>query len=264
MAIIHPVTGATLRTGLKMRPVQHPHLKLKNYLLRGMPNPPADWDETPAAVGALHQMYLNDTLGCCVIASLAHKIGVWMANAGNPFMLTDSDIKRLYSAIGGYVDGDPSTDQGCDLQEAVAYVVQKGPFFPSNAHKALGYVGVNINDATEMRIAVWLFGYLDLGYALPDNFQAPGGDGFTFSDLSGNPNMGEGHCMGVPGRYGSSTLGCSTWGMIGDQTDQWVQKFCVGQCFATLSADSLNQASKKAPNGFDITQLQADLQAQGG
>lgn len=36
-----------------------------------------------------------------------------------------------------------------------------------------------------------------------------------------------------------------------------------GELWAPLSPDWINQATQKAPSGFDWTQLQADLQATG-
>src|SRR5208282_5056272 len=85
------------------------HLRFRNYL-RGaaLPTPPATKDWSSAGQPALSNIYDNDTLGDCVIAGGYHVDAVWTGNAGQLFTATDQQIIADYSAIGGYVPGDPS------------------------------------------------------------------------------------------------------------------------------------------------------------
>jgi hypothetical protein len=74
------------------------------------------------ANAALAQVYANDSLGDCVIADIAHVVGVFTGGAGpEPFIYTRDQIITIYSAIGGYNPADPSTDQRCDEQTALNY-----------------------------------------------------------------------------------------------------------------------------------------------
>ena len=65
-------------------------------------------------------------LGDCVIAGGYHVEAVWTGNAGQLFTATDAQIVADYGAIGGYVPGDPSTDNGCDEQTAFNYWTKTG------------------------------------------------------------------------------------------------------------------------------------------
>ena len=91
-----------------------------------LPTPPDECSWAPRATPVLRQMYLNDSLGDCVIAGIAHLVGVFTGNAGQtPQQFTNAQITGMYSAIGGYVPGDASTDNGCDERTAMAYWQQQ-------------------------------------------------------------------------------------------------------------------------------------------
>jgi hypothetical protein len=142
----------------RKRPVARcPRLSLRNYLMRSLPQPPATCDYTKKASSALAKVYGNDTLGDCVIAGMAHLVGVLTGNAGSkPFVYNNGQIVALYSAIGGYVPGNPATDQGCDEQTALNYWENNGA--PAGSpHKIAGWLAVNGADPNEYRTALWLF-----------------------------------------------------------------------------------------------------------
>ncbi len=139
--IRHPTTGVTFKLGRKRPVARCPRFALKNYLTRSMPAPPPTCDYTKPAEAALSKIYENDKLGDCVIAGMAHVVGVLTGGAGpKPFLYSDAEIIKLYSAIGGYVPGDPATDQGCDEQTALNYWENNGALpphttSPTGAHK---------------------------------------------------------------------------------------------------------------------------------
>ena len=136
--------------------------------MRGLAEPPASVDYSKPAAKALSQMYLNNQLGDCVIAGIGHVVGVLTAGAGAPFIYTNQQIVQLYSAIGGYVPGNPATDQGCDEQTALNYWENNGA--PAGSNRIAGWLAVNGADPTEYRTALWLFENLYLGLDLPDRF----------------------------------------------------------------------------------------------
>jgi hypothetical protein len=106
----------TFKPGRKRPLARCPRLNLNNYLTRRLPAPPTACDYTKSAAAALDEGYDNDTLGDCVIDGMAD----------NRSSTPKSEIIALYSAIGGYVPGETSTDQGCDEQTAELLGKQRG------------------------------------------------------------------------------------------------------------------------------------------
>ena len=216
--------------------------------------------------------YLNDNLGDCVIAAKGHIGGMLVANAAsaaNQLILTDDQITKLYSAIGGYVPGDPSTDNGCDMQTALAYVQANGLIPGSaNPHKIAGWLAVDATNREEVMTAINLFENIDIGMELPDAWvnNMPSGSGFTW-DVAGAPDPSNGHNP-MAGGYGPKGVYPDTWGMIGvltwDALAMYAATSANGELYTVISQDILTKATQKAPNGFDWTQLTADFQALGG
>jgi hypothetical protein len=56
--------------------------------------------------------------------------------------------------------------------------------------------------------------------------------------------------------------------MTGRLTDKAIAKYCTphahGDVYTVVSQEAINQASQKAPNGFDWSQLIADFDSMGG
>ena len=270
----HPASGKTFKLGRKRPVARCPRFALKNYLTRSMPPPPATCDYTQPAAAALAEMYDNDTLGDCVIAGMAHVVGVLTANAGaKPFLYTNKQIIGLYSAIGGYVPGDPSTDQGCDEQTALNYWENNGALppkttSPTGSHKIAGWMTVDSTNLQEVQTALWLFENLYFGLELPDAWvnPAPQASGFTW-DVAGAPDPNNGHCVVGVG-YTAAGVVIDTWGMTGLMTNAAVAQYpnqgSGGELYTVVSMDAIGKANQKAPNGFDWSQLIADFDSMGG
>jgi hypothetical protein len=260
--LTHPVTGQTFRLGRNRPKAVGPRFRLKNYLKLSMPAPPATIDYTGPASLSLSNIYENDTLGDCVIAGMGHVDGVLTANAGSQVVFTDPEITALYSAIGGYVPGDPSTDQGCDEQTALNYWQQNG-MLPDGSHKITAWMAVDATSQVEVRTALWLFGNLYFGLELPDDWvnPMPSGPGFTW-DAAGDPDPDNGHCI-MGAAYDTNGVTVDTWGMLGTLTNAAVAQYAVssagGELYTVLSQDWISQVTNKAVNGFDASQLSADL-----
>ena len=90
----------------RVRPKARPLcLALENYLGAAASAPPAKSDWRAKAAAALGRMYLNDRLGCCVISSKAHGIGVWTGNKADDLLVhRDAGVS--------YYDGEPGTGGG--------------------------------------------------------------------------------------------------------------------------------------------------------
>ncbi|HXW42129.1 MAG TPA: hypothetical protein VEK75_13050 [Xanthobacteraceae bacterium] len=262
-------TGHYFRLGRNRPVARGPRLSLKNYLMRGVPAPPASVDYSKKAAKALAQMYLNNQLGDCVIAGMAHLVGVFTGNAGDPLAVYSSNqIIALYSAIGGYVPGHPNTDHGCDEQTALNYWQQHGAPTQSGAHEIAGWISVDGNDETEYRTALWLFENLYFGLELPNAWinPFPSAPGFVWN-VAGPPIPTNGHCVVGVG-YTPKGVTICTWGMMGLMTDGAIAKYATtvgaGELYTVVSHDALEKATEKAPNGFDWSQLVADFDSMGG
>lgn len=241
-----------------------PHFKLRNYLKQGIPAPPTTYDWSPAALSSLRDIYLNNSLGCCVISEGYHAEGVATGNAGIEFVASDAQIISDYSAIGGYVPGDPSTDNGCDEVTAMNYWTSHGYV---NGTKLLGWLTVDATNIIEIQTCIWLFEELDLCAGLPDAFvnPFPSGDGFVWSDTT--PDMNNGHSFGGFG-YDSTGVKIDTWALFGTITYASIAAICSqsagGGLYIRLTPDMLAKGQAKAPNGVDWTSLIADFDAMGG
>ena len=258
--------STNFRLGRRRPIARGPRFALKNYLKQSLPAPPTYCDYAPKAGPALDQMYLNDQLGDCVIACMAHIEGVFIGNSGGGKQtIPASEILALYSAIGGYVPGDPSTDNGCDEQTALNYWQQKGLAGGKNKIKA--WLSVDGSNPVEVRTALWLFENLMFGMELPDAWITPfpSEHGFVW-DVAGAANPDNGHCVAGVG-YKPSGIEISTWGMLGTITNAAIAEYATGgtqgELYTVLSQDAISKATLKAPNGFDFSQLLADLDSMG-
>lgn len=259
-------TGRPFKMG-RNRPVAvAPHMKLRNYLTKGLPAPPASCDYTKPSMSALSNVYENNSLGCCVVSGMAHVIATLTGNAGDLFTFSDQQIIALYSAIGGYVPGDPSTDQGCDEVTALNYWIKQGA--PIGSNKILGYLSVDPTDLNQVHLAQFLFENLYFGIELPDAWvnNMPQASGFTW-DVAGQPDPENGHCV-VGCGFTSQGVLFDTWGLIGTMTNAAVEQYAGsndgGALYTVISQEMISKATQKAPNGFDFAALVADFDSLGG
>ena len=261
-SFVQPGTGKTLKLGRHVPKVIYPHLHMHNYVKRTMPAPPASVNYSIAASSWLENILGNDDLGDCLDAAAFHIGGVLLANAGQPIPFALSDVVKFYSATAGYVPGDASTDLGGTWQQTLAYWQSTG--LTPGAHQIDGYVSVNPADIEECQTAMWLFENLAIGMSLPDDYvnPMPSASGFIW-DKAGPPNPQNGHA--VCGIASTTTTGViiDSWGMKGLMTWAAIAKYCVpangGELYTAFSRDAINNAMGVAPNGFDWTDLDADL-----
>jgi hypothetical protein len=212
-------------------------------------------------------MYLNDQLGDCVPAGLAHVKGVLVANQpASPPILTDAQIDTIYESC-GYVPGNPSTDNGCEVLQTIDWWMANG--IPSGTTpKPVGVLAVDPTNQNEVMLAIWLFGNLVIGIDLPDAWITPfpSASGFTW-DVAGAPDPDNGHCP--PGiDYTAQGMVISTWGMTGTMTWAAVSYYLAaaqgGEAYVVITQDSLNTATGLAPDGYDWAQMVAYFNSLGG
>src|SRR5579872_7260407 len=238
-------------------------LKLKKYIKAVSPPPTQAGYITEVASWP---MMLNDSLGDCTCACAGHQIEQWTTYAGKPYTPSDQDILTAYEAVGQYVPGDPTTDNGAVVLDVLNYWRQTG----IGGHKIIAYASVDLNNLDEVKQTVALFGSCYIGVGLPLTAQNPvqGVNGNPcWSTPAGGP-VGDGapwswgaHAIPIVG-YGVDNKGNAgteliTWGSIYDMTWGFLRLYC-DEAYAILTQDWI-EADGKSPSGFDLAQLQADL-----
>lgn len=223
-------------------------LKLSTYT-KALPPPPAVCAYTSKVPN--WPMYGNNTLGDCVAAAAGHMVEQWNYEAERQFMPTQAEIIAFYENS-GYVPGQPDTDQGWDLLSALKVWRSQGVA----GHKIAAFLALQPGNLEQLRQAVYLFGNVYVGLALPITAQTqnlwsvvPG----TSADAA--PGSWGGHCVPVPGY--AELVACVTWGALLNMTPAFYQTYS-DEAYAVLSPDWIEQ-NAKAPNGFDLAQLQTDL-----
>ncbi len=268
--VFAPSINRMVKFGRTKPKARGPRLSLKNYIRKALPTPPTGpfgYATSANVQSVLGQMYMNDSLGDCVIAMMAHVVGIITGlGSGVPYLFTQAQIIALYSAIGGYVPGNPATDQGCDEQTAMNYWQSTGA--PAGANQIMGWLSIDPTNKEEIQTAIWLFENLEYGVDLPDAWVSPmpSTSGFVW-DVAGNPDENNGH--GFPGiDCNPQGIIISTWAMTGTITYAATAKYAAssagGNLYCAITQEIINSASQKSPAGFDWSQLVADFDSIGG
>lgn len=243
-----------LRLGRKPARLDDRTLRLARYITPGaLPVAPAAYDSGSKVTD--WGMFANDQLGDCTVAGILHMIMLWDSQDSAVPNFSDANAITLYEQLCGYVPGDPATDQG-GVELDILNAWRKTPIL---GHDLTAYVSVNPKNWSHVKLAHWLFGSLYLGLNLPTSAQ----DEEVWADTSGVPGTWGGHAV-ASSAYAdrancldSDTLTVITWGAPKKMTRQWLAKYC-DELYAPLSPTWLGTAGK-APNGFDMDQLRADL-----
>lgn len=237
--------------------------------MKALPPPPAKVSWADGFPDSKWGMLGNDIVGDCALACPGHQIMEWTYAAdglANTVFPSTTQILAAYSAVTGYVIGDPSTDNGAVVLDVLNYWRKTG----IAGHKIFAFVQVNPSNITEMKQAIDLFGSVYVGMQLPVSAQSPstGANGLPLWSVPptgpiGNATPGSwgGHAIPVIG-YGTDAKGNAgteivTWGQRYDVTWQWHHVY-TDEAWAIITTDWL-EANGNSPSGFDIASLQADL-----
>jgi hypothetical protein len=229
-------------------------LLLSNYLGAELPAPPTKtyWEYKCAS----YPMMLNDQLGDCVFACGGHLVQEFTAHTGAEVTPTDAQVLAAYETVGGYVPGNPSTDNGAAITDFLAYWVNQGFAGQPNL---TGWAAIDQTNIEAVKQAVFLFGALDIGVNLPnsamDQFQA----GQSWDVVADDGGIDGGHCIPIMG-YGSQGFAVVTWGKIQYMTNAFFSAYC-DEGYGLISPQWLDSVTQKTPSGFDLATLQADLAA---
>jgi GNAT superfamily N-acetyltransferase len=225
-------------------------LSLKEYVDRArLPEPPDVLDVT--APVAEWPMYANDRIGDCTTAAAAHMIEAWTAESrGAAVEVSESAVLAAFDRV-KLVDPLTGEEGAVELD-----VLRDWRKHGVGRHRIGAFARVSVHDHLLVRTAAWLFGGLYIGLALPLSAQRQQTWDWNGS-LAGDDRPGSwgGHAVDVV-RYSPGSLTAVTWGRLQDLTWPFWDRY-VDEAYCILSNDFLS--SKRAPNGFDLDALKADL-----
>ena len=233
-----------------------PHL---SALIAGVTLPPlpaaADYTAgMPASLGVM----LNATLADCTIAGCGHADQVWTFNATPP-MLTASDpvVLSAYEAWCGYVDGDPSTDQG-GVEQDVLTSWSKSTF---NGRALAAFVEVDPRNLDDLRRAVFDCGVAYIGLDIPayleNGLTAPGS--VWDVDPSADNSIVGGHCVTLAGYDANGNFRAISWGSYYTLTSAFLLQR-MDEAYGLVSPDWM-KATGQTPAGLTVAQWQAQMAA---
>lgn len=201
-------------------------------------------------------MYMNDTIGDCTIAGIGHMVGAWSRYAGGTeVVLTDDIIEAAYEVVGGYVPGNESTDNGCQMSDVLAYAQQYG----IGGHKVTAFA--QIKEVTELTLnqALQVFGSVYLGINCPQSAEDQFGKG-PWTYVKGSPIIG-GHCITLQ-KFQQNARGdytIITWGAEQAMTLEFARTY-IEEAWVALSPDWLT-SNGNTITGLDVAALTADMSA---
>lgn len=225
-------------------------LHLMRYVDRAkLPSPPATFDETASERD--WPMYANDRIGDCTVAAEGHMVEAWTGAAtGTPVEVPEAAVLETFDRVKIV---DPATgEEGAIVIDVLKDWRKRG----LAGHKIGAFTRVSTADEQLLHTGAWLFGGLYLGLQLPLTAQRQETWDWTGS-LTGPaaPGSWGGHAVDVVG-YDRDTLTFVTWGALKKMTWEFVARYC-DEAYCILSQDFL--AGDRAPNGFDLQALRADL-----
>lgn len=235
----------------------HPRVLVDDYVdfeLRAtLPTPTA----TVSRLVTSWPMYLNDQIGDCTEAAKGHAIqAITKKGTGTEVTVSDGQVLSWYERDGGYVPGDPSTDNGCVIQD----VLQNWQQDDSDALRITEYAELaNFYNVANMKEALYLFGTVYLGFNVPQSAEDQFNAGLPWTYVPGSPIIG-GHAVvlqqvAAPGKL--DMLHVVTWGHLQKMNLEFFHHY-FEEAWVVISPDWFNSSGVDT-DGFNMTQLQADF-----
>ena len=257
--------GAELLHGKRPASYDRRDLKFRDFLVPArLPTPP-----TQFGLGALYSdwgMLGNGPdnsvkrgfkgAGDCVFAGADHETMLWNKAAGRDVKMTGANAIADYSAVTGYVVGDPSTDQGTDVRTALGYRKNTGVVDANGKrHKIGAYVALEPGNWEELIQAAYVLLAVGVGIEFPSSAMDQFDHGQIWSVVPGAQLEG-GHYFTVTGRRTPDDIGLITWGKRQGMTRTFYTKYC-DESWGIISQEEL--ANGKNIRGFDYAGLQTAL-----
>lgn len=230
-------------------------LKFSRYLTALPPIPTGVLGHAGEFADDAWLMFANDSYGDCVFAGAAHETVLWCKLGGSSAVFNDTDVLSDYSAVTGFDPGNPSTDQGTDMRQAMLYRKNTGVIDANGKRHKIGAF-VRIDSIDELKRSIYLFGVAAIGFIFPESAWDQFDRGQPWDLVDGAPEDG-GHYVPLIG-YDSRTdlFTCVTWGREQQITPRFLARL-MDEAYAPLSSEMLR--NDRSPEGFDLATLQNDL-----
>lgn len=243
----------TIRFGKKAPRIDPRTLRLERYLAPIIPPPPprVDWSR---GFNIDYGMMLNDTLGDCTEAKKGHAVQIWTLCNGRMVTVPDSVVLAAYESGGGYVPGDPSTDNGEDMLTNLTNWRKNG----FGGHGLSAFAAIDYSSFALVSQSIYLFGLVDIGFSVPQSAVDQNAKGEIWDVVPDDGGSVGGHDVVIP-MFDSATetLTCITWGMRQKMTWAFFQKY-VDEAYALLSPNWISSKNLD-PSGILWGDLQKDL-----
>ena len=198
-------------------------------------------------------MYANDLYGDCVWSGAGHETMSWNHEADKVIKFSDSSLLKAYSEVTGFNKNDPNTDLGTDMQEAASYRRRTGlKDTKGNIHKVDAYVEIKLNSIEQLKVAMYLFGAVGIGFLFPTSAWKQFNDGKPWS-ISSSYTIDGGHYVAGVGMNENGNIVCVSWGKEQEMTKEFYEKF-ADEVVAYIELDRLKNFL--SPEGFDSKKLE--------
>lgn len=210
-----------------------------------LPTPPEDFGHYDL-VDPQWNMFMNDQLGCCVLAGGEHETMILVKEGGGTVEFDDNCTIANYAAVGHY-DGTPQTDNGCDMEYAARYRRRHGLLDANgNRHKIVAYAALGTGNLAELAQASYLYGAAGLGIVITQAQMDQFGDSQPFDYVPNSKELG-GHYIPIVGRK-NGLFYCVTWGklhpvtprLITEQADEAIAHFSREMMIKNVSLEGFN------------------------
>jgi hypothetical protein len=225
-------------------------LRFRSYLTPKLPAPPASVNVLDRVYANLHTkdptvlfpMDGNDTLGDCTIAALAHAVATYRGLVGKEKVMSKQAVIKLYLHLTGGVDS------GLSELDVLNYWRQN----KVSGDEILAFASIDPKNHTHVQQAIAIFGGVYLGFQVQQGCEQ---DFDARRPWTPGPLTTDGHAVFAVA-YDQDLLTVLTWGNTQQATWAWWDE-CVDEAYAIIPP----QAKSRDFDGFDLAQLQADLEA---
>jgi len=182
------------------------------------------------------------------------------ANVGTIWTPSTDEVLALYSAVTGFNQNDPSTDQGADELSTIEYLTNTG----WQGRKLDGHANLNVKKLDQLKWTVNIFGASRLGINLPQSAIDQFNSNKPWDVVKGSQCAG-GHDVPLVGYDApSDTYYIVTWGKLWEVSGDFMKaKFHDGtpyleEAHAELAFDWVNSMGT-SPSKQSLVQLLQDL-----
>lgn len=196
-------------------------------------------------------MYGNDQIGDCTCAAAGHMIQAWTAyGQGKAVEISDSAVLKAYEDVSGYRPGRPDTDRGAVMQDVLDYWRKTGV----GGHKILAFAQLDLNNADEIKAALYLFGHVYLGINFPSSAMDQFDNGEPW-DVVRRSQIEGGHAIDMGYEADGENHKVITWAQVQEMTPAFFAKY-VEEAWVVISQEWIDAVGQN-PAGIDTGALNA-------